>query len=175
MQNNLPPDCPKDCPINEGLKIPSHATKPEPAPTSNEIVPKPFFVLKTKNEKQQKVFINLCGSHKVSICKLADNCISFWRWGCFQASTWVIFVHVSFHIANCTIHLWSIAIFVYTWHWMHIWHEKTQKVWIALKICTLKVLHKSTPVIENCLYNGYCRRYCNWRSSNKIFGKEFSL
>ena len=70
MQKSLPPDCPKDCPINEALKIPSHATQPGPASTSDEIIPKPFFVLKTKNELQQKVFINVCGSSKVTTCIL---------------------------------------------------------------------------------------------------------
>ncbi|KAG0630529.1 hypothetical protein M758_1G185200 [Ceratodon purpureus] len=68
MQNSLPTDRPNDCPIDEDLKIPSHATQPGPAPTSDEIIPKPFFVLKTKNEKRQKVYINICGSHKVTTC-----------------------------------------------------------------------------------------------------------
>lgn len=66
MQNGLP----KDCPIDEGLKIPSHATQPGPAPKSDEVIPKPFFVLKTKNEKQQRVYVNMCGSHKVTNCTL---------------------------------------------------------------------------------------------------------
>jgi hypothetical protein len=70
MQNSLPTDCPKDRPIEENLKMPSSATQPGHAPKSDEIIPKPFFVLKTKNEKQQKVFINICGSHKVTPCTL---------------------------------------------------------------------------------------------------------
>lgn len=65
MQSGLPKDYPTDGPIDEAMKIPSHATQPALAPTSDEIIPKPFFVLKTKNEKQQKVFINVCGSHKI--------------------------------------------------------------------------------------------------------------
>lgn len=61
MQNSLP----NDYPISEGLKIPSVGTQPGPAPSSDEVIPKPFFVLKTKNEIQQRVYINICGSHKV--------------------------------------------------------------------------------------------------------------
>lgn len=70
MQSGLPKDYPTDGPIDEAMKIPSHATQPALAPTSDEIIPKPFFVLKTKNEKQQKVFINVCGSHKVTVFTL---------------------------------------------------------------------------------------------------------
>jgi hypothetical protein len=49
------------------ITIPSTATKGATDRTSDELVPKPFFVVKTKNEKKQKVFINVCGSHKVCI------------------------------------------------------------------------------------------------------------
>jgi hypothetical protein len=47
------------------ITIPSTATKGATDRTSDELVPKPFFVVKTKNEKKQKVFINVCGSHKI--------------------------------------------------------------------------------------------------------------
>lgn len=62
MQRGLPKDYPAK---EEGIKLPMGATPPTPAATSDEVVPKPFFVVKTKNETKQKVFINVCGSHKV--------------------------------------------------------------------------------------------------------------
>lgn len=36
---------------------------------------------------------------------------------------------------------------------------KTLKIWIALKFCTLKILHKSAKVFKNCQCNEYCL-YC---------------
>lgn len=62
MQRGLPKDYPAK---EEGIRLPTGATPPTPAATSDEVVPKPFFVVKTKNETKQKVFINVCGSHKV--------------------------------------------------------------------------------------------------------------
>jgi hypothetical protein len=59
------------------ITIPSAATKGATDRTSDELVPKPFFVVKTKNEKKQKVFINVCGSHKVCICIIKSFVLSW--------------------------------------------------------------------------------------------------
>lgn len=61
--------------LREDFKLPSTAREPAPQAEVEEITPEPGFVVKTANEETGlKVFINICGSEKVtfppSVCNL---------------------------------------------------------------------------------------------------------
>jgi hypothetical protein len=58
--------------LGEDFKLPSTAREPAPQAEVEEITPEPGFVVKTANEETGlKVFINICGSEKVTFSILA--------------------------------------------------------------------------------------------------------